>query len=77
MIYSIEKNNTLKVFCLRRRLRKLKNKRNNEIASFILSCPNQAARMDNIEEDINSESIKALNFKIQSITRLLKQYNNN
>lgn len=67
------KKNTFKIFCLKRKLGKLQVKRSMEIASFILSCPNQASKMDNIE----IESVKTIELKIKAINRLLRQYSNN
>jgi hypothetical protein len=77
MAYNIENNSTFKTFCLRRKLRKLENKRNNEIVSFILSHPSQAARMDNLEKNINSDTLREIDFKIKAIHRLINQFSNN
>jgi hypothetical protein len=77
MNFKIENKSALKTFCLRRKLRNLEYKRDKEISTFIEFHPTQAARMDNIEKNINSESLKAINFKITAIQRLLSQYSKN
>jgi len=77
MAYNVDGKSVFKTFCLKRKLRRLENKRNSEIVSFILSHPSQAARMDNLEKNINSETLKIIDFKIKAIRRLLDQYNKN
>ena len=77
MAFKIENKNSLKIFCLKRKLRNLEYKRNKEIITFIEFHPAQAAKMDNIEKNINSESLKAISFKIKALERLLSQYSKN
>jgi molybdopterin-guanine dinucleotide biosynthesis protein A len=71
MVYNTENKSVFKKFCLKRKLRSLERKRNSEIVSFIESHPTQAARMDNLEKNINSESFREINFKINAINRLM------
>lgn len=77
MTYKIENKTVLKNFCLKRKLRALENKRNREIVSFIEAHPGQAAKMDNIENTINSETMREVEFKIRAIRRLLSKQGKN
>ena len=62
---------------LKRKIKILESKRDNEIISFILSNPSQAARADNIVKSINSDSLDAIDLKIKALRRLLTQYSKN
>ncbi len=77
MVYKIESKKIIRKFCLKRKIKTLESKRDNEIISFILSNPSQAARADNIVKSINSESLDAIDLKIKALRRLLTQYSKN
>lgn len=77
MDYKIESKKIIRKFCLKRKIKTLENKRDNEIISFILSNPSQAARADNILKNINSDSLDAIDLKIKALRRLLTQYSKN
>ncbi len=77
MVYKIESKKIIRKFCLKRKIKTLESKRDNEIISFILSNPSQAARADNIVKSINSESLDAIDLKIRALRRLLTQYSKN
>lgn len=77
MVYKIEGKKIIRKFCLKRKIKTLESKRDNEIISFILSNPSQAARTDNIVKSINSESLDAIDLKIRALRRLLTQYSKN
>lgn len=72
----ISKKN-LKTFCLTRKLKSLEKKRSREIVNFIALYPQQAAKMDDLERNINSESLREISFKIEAINRLLNRFNHN
>lgn len=77
MVYKIESKKIIRKFCLKRKIKTLESKRDNEIISFILSNPSQAARADNIVKSINSDSLDAIDLKIKALRRLLTQYSKN
>ena len=77
MVYKIESKKIIRRFCLKRKIKTLESKRDNEIISFILSNPSQAARADNIVKNINSDSLDAIDLKIRALRRLLTQYSKN
>ncbi len=77
MVYKIESKKIIRKFCLKRKIKILESKRDNEIISFILSNPSQAARADNIVKSINSDSLDAIDLKIKALRRLLTQYSKN
>jgi hypothetical protein len=77
MAYNIEKSKTVKKFCLRIKIKKLEKKRNEEIFSFISANPSRAAKTDNIETEMKSDSFDDVNLKIKAVRRLLLKYSNN
>lgn len=77
MVSKIKNKGVLNAFCLKRKLRMLEEKRNKEIISFIMSHPSQAAKMDDLEKNINSDSLRAVDFKIKAVKRLLSKYSQN
>lgn len=77
MEYNVEKKSAFKNFCLKLRLKRLESQRREEICNFILKYPGHAAKMDNIETRINSDSLKKIDFKIKAIRRLIEQSNKN
>lgn len=77
MAYNTKNKSLLKTFCLKRRLKILENKRNEEIASFILMNPSRAAKTDNIENEMKSDYFDSINLKIRAVRRLLSQYSSN
>lgn len=85
MVYKTESKKIIrKIFlkrkikiCLKRKIKTLESKRDDEIISFILSNPSQAARADNIVENINSDSLNAIELKIKALRRLLIRYSKN
>ncbi len=78
MIYKIEENSMFKVFYLKRKLKSLESKRSSVITEFILTYPEQAARMDDVAKYISSTTtMKDLEFKIKAVNRLLSKVSNN
>jgi hypothetical protein len=77
MVSKTKNKSVFNKFCLKRKLRILEEKRNKEIISFIMSHPIQAAKMDDLEKNMNSDSLSAIDFKIKAIRRLLSKYSQN
>lgn len=74
MVFNGAGKKIFKLFCLKRKLRLLEKNRDREIMSFILANPSQAAKTDNLEQIINSETLRVVNVKIRAARRLLSRY---
>lgn len=77
MVYKIESKKIIRKFCLKRKIKILESKRDDEIISFILRNHRQASRVDNIVKTINSDSLDAIDLKIKALRILLVRYSKN
>lgn len=71
------KNKKIKAAILKRRLQTLNKKKENLIFAFIKNHPSQAAKMDNIEENVNLSIVPEVNLQISATTRLLQYISKN
>jgi hypothetical protein len=64
---------SIKLFCLRLKLKILERKRIGIIEGYILSNPSQASKVDDIESKIDSTQFVEVDFKIKIVKGLLQE----